>query len=182
MIVRQTSGRRRQHRPAMLDPAPLGHSQEQLAHARIFDVALRPVDEQLMHVMRRQRARKGVNISASFTHACGPFGSDAPVSAQRLRLPMGPLQGRTHPSRSARKMTGGQRRPPPPWSNRGATRAPGIDQSSRPSPMRRPASRISRAPSRMPRAPSSMPLAASSSSSCVTAWPRARSRAITCSR
>ena len=78
-IVRTATRRRSKHRPAMLEPAPVRHAQEQLAHALVLDLALGPVDEQAVHVMLRNDAREGVDIGASLTHACGPFGSDAPV-------------------------------------------------------------------------------------------------------
>jgi len=52
----------------MLDPAPVGHAEEKLAGALVLDLALRPVDEQVVHVMIGHDARNGVDEGAAFGH------------------------------------------------------------------------------------------------------------------
>src|SRR5205085_634212 len=86
LVMRATAGRRRKHGPAMVDPAPLRHADEKPAHTLVLDLALGPVDEQPVHVMFGNSAREGVDVGASFTHACGPFGSDAPVCTSTATL------------------------------------------------------------------------------------------------
>ena len=67
-VVRQIAGRRRQHRPAMLDPRSIGHAHEQFAQPRILDLRLGPVDEETVDVMFGGHAGDGVDEGASFVH------------------------------------------------------------------------------------------------------------------
>src|SRR5687768_2199571 len=53
---------RRQDRPAMLDPGPLGHSAEQASSALVADPCLRPVDEGAMDVVARNGGADGVYV------------------------------------------------------------------------------------------------------------------------
>jgi len=67
-IVRLVSRRRLEHRPAMLDPRPLGHAHEQFAQPRILDLALGPVDEEVVDVVRGNDSRHGVDVGAALGH------------------------------------------------------------------------------------------------------------------
>ena len=52
----------------MLDPRALGHAQEQSRQPRILDLAVRPVDEELVDVMLGDDARDGIDEGAALGH------------------------------------------------------------------------------------------------------------------
>jgi hypothetical protein len=52
----------------MLDSGAVGHAHEQFAQPRILDLALRPIDEEMMHVMLGNDACDGVDEGAAIGH------------------------------------------------------------------------------------------------------------------